>query len=457
MHATNNPELRSWIESANNPECDFPIQNLPFGIFSRKAGPASLRRVGIAIGDQVLDLAEAWPELEPEYEVLGVELFDQSSLNEFLDMGKSIWMLVREKISQWLRHDNAVLRDNLDLRHRALLPMTEVDMHLPVVIGDYSDFYASEYHATNVGSMFRPDNPLLPNWKHIPVGYHGRASSVVVSGTNIRRPHGQILSPGQQEIPEYKPSNLLDYELEIGFITGTCNDLGSPIPIDKAHDHIFGLVLINDWSARDIQKWEYQPLGPFLAKNFATSISPWVVPLIALEPYRVTTERKAEDPAVQRNLDGAWDWGIDILLQVHLQSNKMKLDNIQPHLLTNTNFKYMYWNICHQLTHQASSGCNIRSGDLYGSGTISGPTKESRGCLLELCWRGTEPVTLPNGEQRKFLADYDNVIISGYCGGSGGSGEGLGITNEACATKRPRIGFGTCTGTILPALVNPDM
>jgi len=434
---TNDPKLKSWLESANDPNNDFPIQNLPFGVFSRKHGPRDVRRVGVAIGDFVLDLAEIWPELDDDSPYFGVEFFDEPALNLFLAAGRDAWTYAREKISGWLREDEPALRDNAELRKRAVIPMDEVEMHMPFEIGDYTDFYASEYHATNVGSMFRPDNPLMPNWKHLPVGYHGRSSSVVVSGADVVRPVGQTVA-GDSTEPTVGPSRLVDFELEVGFVTGPGNELGRPIPIDEAREHIFGLVLLNDWSARDIQKWEYQPLGPFLAKNFASTISPWVVTLDALEPFRTKTERKPDDPPAQEYLDGAWDWGLDIALNVDLQSKRMREKNVDPMNLTRSNFRYMYWNICHQLAHQTCTGCNVRPGDLYGSGTVSGPEKHERGCLLEITWRGQEPIELPGGEERKFLEDGDTVIMTAHAGGG--------------KSDRPRIGFGECRGTLLPAL-----
>lgn len=434
----NDPNRQSWITFANDPACDFPIQNLPFGVFSRKSGPTDIWRVGVAIGEYVFDPAEVWSELDDDDPFFGFEMFDEPSLNAFLAAGREAWSYARRIISGWLDAENPILRDNLELRRRTLVLQSEVDLHLPIEIGDYTDFYASEYHATNVGSMFRPNNPLMPNWKHLPVGYHGRSSSIVVSGTNIVRPSGQTVV-GDSTQPKFGPSRLMDYELEVGCITGPGNDLGQPISIDKAREHLFGLVLLNDWSARDIQKWEYQPLGPFLAKNFASTISPWVVTLDALEPYRIRTQRANDDPKVLPYLDGAWDWGLDIALNVHLQTEKMQKQGIRPVMLAESNFKYMYWNICQLLAHQACTGCNVRPGDLLASGTVSGPDKSERGCLLELTCRGSEPVQLPSGEDRKFLADGDTVIMTAHAGGGDETG-------------KPRIGFGECRGTLLPAV-----
>ncbi|MFG0331229.1 MAG: fumarylacetoacetase [Phycisphaerales bacterium] len=436
MPETTDPNARSWVQSANDPDSDFPIQNLPYGVFSRNSGPREVRRVGVAIGDFVLDLAEAWPELCPDQPQLGEELFDQPALNEFMSRGRKTWTLVRNRVFRWLLESSGELRDHEELKRRALLPIDSVTMHLPCVIGDYTDFYASEFHASNVGRMFRPDQaPLLPNWKHLPVGYHGRASSIVVSGTPIPRPVGQTKAD-DADAPTTGPCRLLDYELEVGFLIGPGNEWTRSISVDDAMDHIFGLVIVNDWSARDIQKWEYVPLGPFLAKNFATTISPWVVTMDALEPFRVKTERKTDDPAAQPYLDGAWNCGFDVNLEVAIESEQMRRSNTAPAVITRSNFKYMYWNICHMLAHQTRTGCNVRPGDLYASGTVSGPDKDKRGCLLELTWRGTEPVSLPSGEERKFLADGDTVIMRAHAGGDG----------------RPRIGFGECRGRVLPAV-----
>ena len=437
MIETNDPNLRCWLDDTNDPGCDFPIQNLPLGVFTRTGEAIEHRRVGVAIGAHVLDLAIAWPELCPDLAGLGPGLFAQPTLNAFLTKGRKTWTLVRHRISRWLRATSAELRDNAPLRQRCLIPMAEVVMHLPVEIGDYTDFYSSREHATNVGMMFRdPKNALLPNWKHLPVGYHGRASSVVVSGTEVRRPCGQT-NAQDAPTPTFGPCRLLDFELEVGFITGPGNELGHPIDVNDAAEHIFGMVLVNDWSARDIQKWEYVPLGPFTAKNFATSISPWVVPIDALDPYRVRTPRVEGDPPVQQYLDGAWEWNIDLNLEVALQSATMREQGTAPATITRNNFSLMYWNMCQQLAHQTITGCNVRPGDLYASGTVSGATPDSRGSMLEICWKGTQPLTLPTGEQRTFLADGDTVFMSGVCRRPG----------------LPRIGFGEVRGTILPALI----
>jgi fumarylacetoacetase len=343
--------------------------------------------------------------------------------------GRPIWQQVRARVSQLLRHDEPALRDNAELRANALLPIADVEMLLPAEIGDYTDFYSSREHATNVGTMMRgPDNALQPNWLHLPVAYHGRASSVVVSGTDVGRPHGQTKGDNDAT-PTFGPSRSLDFELEMGFFIGPGNPLGQPIPIGQAPEHIFGMVLVNDWSARDIQRWEYVPLGPFLAKNFATTISPWIVTLDALEPFR--TSGPKQDPAPLPYLRSPGDWAFDIHLEVLLQSAAMD----QPHVVCRSNAKHLYWNVCQQLAHHTVNGCNLRPGDLLASGTISGPTPDSYGSMLELAWKGTKPIALPNGEKRVFLQDGDRVTLAGWCQGPG-----------------YRVGFGEATGRVLPAL-----
>lgn len=427
----------SWIESANVSGCDFTAQNLPYGIFSKDGGT---RRVGVAIGDMVLDLAAAWPELVPVKGDLGAKLgeecFAQPSLNRFMAKGPKTWSFVRRKLGDWVRSDSSIIRDNPSLQERFLIPMGRVTMHLPVEIGDYTDFYSSKHHAFNVGSMFRdPANALMPNWKHIPIGYHGRSGSVVVSGTGVKRPLGQTKADDQSG-PVFGPCKALDFELEVGFITGIPSILGERIPVERAHEHIFGMVLVNDWSARDVQKWEYVPLGPFLSKDFATSISAWVVPLDAIEPFRVRTPREADDPPVLSYLDGAWDRNIDLNLEVYLLSATMREKSLAPCRITSVNFSEMYWNMNQQLAHQTSNGCNVRVGDLYASGTVSGPTEDARGSMLEITWGGRNPLKLPTGEERRFLMDGDEVIMRGWCGGDAG---------------RPRVGLGEVRGQILSA------
>ncbi|MCA9969964.1 MAG: fumarylacetoacetase [Anaerolineales bacterium] len=401
----------------------FPLQNLPYGVFTPPAGGAP--RVGVAIGDQVLDLAALWDAgLFANTAVSPTPLFAQPTLNLFMAAGSRAWAEARAAIQTLLRADNPRLRDDAAVRARALWPQAGVTLHLPARIGDYTDFYSSKEHASNVGRMFGRETPLLDNWLHLPVGYHGRASSVVLSGTPIRRPHGQLKPPGAAA-PIFGPTQELDFELELGFFVGPGNALGEPIPIDAAAEHIFGLVLVNDWSARDMQRWEYRPLGPFLAKNFATSISPWVVPLAALAPFRVAGP--LQEPAPLPYLQTAVPWAFDIHLEVHLQTARMAA----PAVIARSNARHLYWHVAQQLVHHASSGCNLQPGDLLATGTISGPTPDSCGSLLELAWRGTRPLTLPSGEQRAFLADGDRLTLTGWCQGDG-----------------YRIGFGEVAGTI---------
>lgn len=418
VDATHSIDLRSWVASANRAGTDFPIQNLPFGVFVRHESAGS-PRIGVAIGDEVLDLFAAIEAgLFDRFDTAIVETLQASSLNALMALGRKASTEIRHHVSSLLAADNAHLRDNRAARSATLVPKDDVEMCLPATIGDYTDFYASAFHAFNIGSMFRPDNPLLPNYKYLPVAYHGRASSVIVSGTAFRRPSGQAILK-ENEAPVFGPSRQLDYELEVGILVGAGGRLGQRIPIDQAESHIFGICLVNDWSARDIQRWEYQPLGPFLSKSFATSISPWVVTLDALAPFRVSALKRPEGdpeplPHLRSPLDQSWG-GIDLRLEVFLSSEQMRERGVEPLLLSRGNFRDMYWTMAQMLTHHSSNGCNLRSGDLMGSGTVSGPTKESRGCLLELTWRGTEPISLPTGETRRFLMDGDEVILKGYC------------------------------------------
>jgi fumarylacetoacetase len=402
---------------------DFPLENLPYGVFT-PAG-SDRPRPGTAIGEWVVDL-----QALQEGGLLETDVFSSDSLNAFMAAGRPVWKAVRSRLQSLLSADNPTLRDNEALRSSAFHHQAHVRMVMPARIGDYTDFYSSKEHATNVGTMFRdPDNALLPNWLHLPVGYHGRASSVVVSGTDVRRPQGQT-KPADGP-PVFGPCRLLDFELELGFFTGPGNALGSPIPIEEAADHIFGFVLVNDWSARDIQKWEYVPLGPFLAKNFATSISPWIVTLDALEPFRCAGPE--QDPEPLPYLRGSADQSFDINLEVGIQPEGNEKDDV----VCRSNFKHMYWNICQQLAHHSVTGCNIQPGDLMASGTISGPDKGSYGSMLELSWRGQNPIPLSDGSERKFLQDGDTVIMRGAA-----EREGL------------RIGFGEVRGKILPAAGN---
>lgn len=424
MNSTNDPSLRSFVLVA--PASHFPIQNLPYGVFSRSGQSP---RIGVAIGDLVLDVHELVKAGMLRGSALGAgECFTRPTLNAFMALGKSAWREARETLSRLLRHDEPALRDNASLRDRALIPQAEVTMHLPADIGDYTDFYSSREHATNVGIMMRgPENALMPNWLHLPIAYHGRASSIVVSGTPVRRPCGQT-KPDSTDKPIFGPSKSLDFELEMGFFVGPGNTLGQPIPIGEAADHIFGMVLVNDWSARDIQRWEYQPLGPFLAKNFTTSISPWVVTMEALEPFRCAGP--VQDPQPLPYLQSTGPCAYDIHLEVLLQSATMD----RPQRICLSNSKHLYWNVCQQLAHHAVNGCNLRPGDLLATGTISGPTPDSFGSMLELAWKGTKPIRLGSEETRTFLEDSDRVMMTGWCQGTG-----------------YRIGFGEVAGAILPA------
>lgn len=357
-------------------------------------------------------------------------VFEKPVLNDFMALGRPAWEEARQVLQRVLSSNEGVLRDNSSLQQRALIPLEKVSMHLPANIGDYTDFYSSKEHATNVGTMFRgPENALMPNWVHLPVGYHGRASSVVISGTSIHRPCGQS-RPKDDEPPVFGPCKLLDFELEMAFLVGPGNELGHPIPIDKAGDHIFGMVIMNDWSARDIQKWEYVPLGPFLGKNFGTTISPWVVPMQALEPFKVANP--VQDPVPLPYLRHSDPYSFDIQLKVGIQAEGMK----EPSTVCQSNYKYLYWTMKQQLAHHSVTGCNIQPGDLLASGTLSGKTPDSYGSMLELSWRGTKPLTLSDGSTRKFLQNGDTVVMTGYCQGDG-----------------HRVGFGQCSGQVLPALI----
>jgi fumarylacetoacetase len=423
MNPTNDPSLRSFLPVS--PESHFPIQNLPYGIFRRPGGRPT---PGVAIGDWVLDLSVLNETGLLISDKLPSDVFRQPTLNAFLALGRPAWREARSVIRRLLSDSEPALRDNAPLREKALVPMSEATLLLPVDIPDYTDFYSSREHATNVGTMFRgPENALMPNWLHLPVAYHGRASSVVVSGTDLHRPKGQS-KPAQAETPVFGPSKSLDFELEMGFLVGPGNQLGRPIPIAEAAEHIFGMVLVNDWSARDIQAWEYQPLGPFLGKNFGTSVSPWVVTLDALEPFRVPGP--AQDPSPLPYLRSQGDWAYDIRLEVYLQGERMA----RPHRVCASNLRHMYWTICQQLAHHTVNGCNLRTGDLLASGTISGPAPNSYGSLLELSWKGTKPLAFPGGETRTFLQDGDRVTLTGWCQGDG-----------------YRVGFGEVTGKVLPA------
>ncbi len=423
--AANNPNRKSWLDVAEN--CDFPIQNIPFGVFITKD---DIITIGTRIGEYAIDLGAFHQLGYFEGIPLTDDMFMQDSLNDFISDGRKTWRLVRNRIAEVFDAKNASLRDNLKHREVIIFDVNEVEMLLPIIVGDYTDFYSSKEHATNVGMMFRgADNALMPNWLHMPIGYHGRSSSIVVSGTKIRRPYGQILPNGETQ-PVFGPTKALDMELETAFITTDVNNLGEPISIDEAHDYIFGMVLLNDWSARDIQKWEYVPLGPFLGKSFASSMSPWIITMDALEPFKCDGPKQdvAQLPYLQQKTA---ENSYDIKLQAAIET-----ENGDLNLLTTSNFKYLYWTMAQQLAHHTSNGCNVRAGDLMGSGTISGPTKNSYGSMLELTWGGKEPITLKDGSTRTFFNDGDNVIIRGYC-----------------KNDKVRIGFGKCTGKIMPAIV----
>lgn len=438
LNSTHDPNLISWIESANTADTDFPIQNLPYCSFLPR-GLWDAPRLGVAIGDCVVDLgalqdADLLPEVDRE---LGVDL------GTIIDMSREERASLRAAISKLLQAETPDLRDNTVVRRLAVFAMDEVSLLTPIDPPSFTDFYASVFHATNVGAMFRPDNPLLPNYKHVPIAYNGRASTVVASGTPITRPNGQTMPDGS-DAPVFGPCKLMDYELELGFFVGQGNDMGSPISIEAAEDHIFGVALVNDWSARDLQKWEYQPLGPFLAKTFATSVSPFVVTMEALAPFRCAAyERPAGDPSPLEYLTSTNNTafgGIDLTVEAWLSSAKMREQGLDPVRLSKGSFRQMYWTLAQMLTHHASNGCQMLPGDLLASGTISGPEPEARGCLLELTWDAPgmprKPIALPTGETRVFLADGDEVILKAYC-------------------QRPgarRIGLGACRGIVTPAI-----
>ncbi|MDX5437304.1 MAG: fumarylacetoacetase, partial [Pontibacter sp.] len=401
MIKANDPSLHSWIEIA--PNSDFPIQNLPFGIFRT---PTRDPRVGVAIGEYILDLCVVAQHNLFELIDIDPTVFHRPYLNDFIALGKPIWRAVRNRVSQLLRNDNEEISGSSDLIRECLVLQSDAEMLMPVKVQNYTDFYSSIEHATNVGTMFRdPKNALLPNWKHIPIGYHGRASSIVVSGTPLHRPNGQTKAP-DADAPTFGPSRLLDFELEVAFITGKETKLGESINPDEASDYIFGLVLFNDWSARDIQTWEYVPLGPFLAKSFGSSVSPWVVTLDALEPFKVKGPEQDPEPLPYLKFHGNHNY--DINLEVLIKPEGGKENSI-----CRSNYKYMYWNMNQQLAHQSSNGCNIQVGDMYASGTISGAEKDSYGSMLELTWRGTNPIKLSDGTERKFINDHDEVIMRG--------------------------------------------
>jgi fumarylacetoacetase len=433
LDETHNPQARSWLESANRPACDFPVQNLPFAVF-RRADSAEEYRGGVAIGDQILDLgAVAKLQAFEGPAVQGIRAGSLPSLNALMQLGPVVWKAVRRALFENLL-EGSRLQSALQ---NCLVAQSDAQYSLPAQIGDYTDFYASIYHATAVGRMMRPDNPLLPNYEWIPIGYHGRSSSIGVSGQTIRRPQGQRLPPGAAQ-PVVGPSKRLDYELELGIFVGDGNASGTSIPIADAEAHIFGLCLLNDWSARDIQAWEYQPLGPFLAKNFATTISPWVVTLQALAPFRVPFVRPAGSAPPLPYLNSSWNrdvGAIDIRLDALIQSQAMRERNEAPHPLSSTSFRHSYWTIAQLLAHHTVNGCNLRAGDLLGTGTQSGPTPAEAGSLLELSSGGNQPIRIGHDEYRTFLEDGDTVIFRGWC----------------ASPNAARVGFGEVQGRVLPA------
>jgi len=433
LNETHEPSLTSWVGSANQAGTDFPIQNLPFAVF-KIANQEQDFRGGVAIGDQVLDLAALY-QLNvfsgQVQEALAACTKDQ--LNDFMAMGKTVWSALRLALSKALR-EGSELQEQVS---QCLVAQSDVEYALPCRIGDYTDFYTSIHHATSVGKKFRPDNPLLPNYKWVPIGYHGRSSSIEISGSNFRRPQGQTKAPTAAE-PSFGPCKRLDYELEVGIFVGAGNELGEPIAIDNAENHVFGLCIFNDWSARDIQGWEYQPLGPFLSKNFASTISPWIVTTEALAPFRTEWTRDEDDPQPMPYLESENNrasGSFDIQLQVLLETEKMRTNSDAPTELSQSNFSDSYWTVAQMVAHHTVNGCNLQAGDMFGSGTQSGPNADEAGSLLELSNAGSEPIALPNGESRTFLEDGDNVIMQGWCEKEGAA----------------RIGFGFVEAMVLPA------
>lgn len=425
---TVDPGLGSWVPVPV--ESEFPIQNLPYGIYRR---PGDRARAGVAIGNRILDLdVIADAGLFDKHAALPWGVFAHSTLNQFMALGRPTWQAVRRRVSELLSFDNREIRDTWGLAEKALVPQPETEMLLPFAVADFIDFYSSLEHATNLGKMFRPDGePLLPNWRYLPVGYHGRSGTIVASGTPIVRPRGQVKLGDSP--PQWIPTRKLDFELEVGFVVGIGNTLGSRIPADAAHNHIFGMMLVNDWSARDIQAFEYQPLGPFLGKSFATSVAPWVVSMDALAPYRVPAPE--QDPPVQLYLMTEEDWGLDLDLEVGLLTREMMEHERDPEIISKANFRDMYWTAPQQLAHATVNGATMRPGDLLASGTVSGQDPGSYGSLIELTWNGDVPIELAGGAARTFLEDGDTVVMRGRCGGDG----------------RPRVGFGEVKGTIFPA------
>lgn len=435
LNETHDPALRSWVASANLPASDFPIQNLPFAVFRRK-GSAEAFRGGVAIGDQVLDLsAAAGAGVFSGDAALALQAGGEDKLNALMALGAGTWSALRLALSRALR-EGAAEQASLEA---CLVPQAQAEYDVPARIGDYTDFYTSVHHATNIGKQFRPDNPLLPNYKWVPIGYHGRASSIGISGRAFHRPVGQTMAPGATQ-PTLGPSQRLDIELELGIFVGTGNSQGERITMDEAEEHVFGICLLNDWSARDIQAWEYQPLGPFLSKNFATTISPWIVTLEALAPYRVPFDRPASEPQPLPYLDSEGNrraGAFDIQLQVGIETPAMRKAGQGDASICRTSYRHAYWTVAQMVAHHTVNGCNLQPGDLFGSGTLSGPTLDQAGALVELTVGGKEPLQLPNGEARTYLQDEDAVVLRGWCEKAGAA----------------RIGFGECRGTVLPARV----
>ena len=436
MHAlneTHDPQLQSWVASANDGQTDFPIQNLPFAIF-RRQGSNEAFRGGVAIGDQIVDLAAAVRAGVFTGDALeAAQAAAEPTLNHLMGLGPQRLSHLRKQLSKALQTGSA----QEAALQACLVPQAQAEYALPARIGDYTDFYTSVHHATNIGKQFRPDNPLLPNYKWVPIGYHGRSSSIGVSGQSFKRPKGQV-KPPDADAPVLKPSARMDIELEMGVFVGQANELGEPVPMTDAEDHIFGLVLFNDWSARDIQPWEYQPLGPFLSKNFASTISPWIVTMEALAPFRATFSHPAEDPQPLPYLssaDNSAQGGLDIHLEALIETPKMRDAKAAPARFTQTNYRHAYWTAAQMVAHHTVNGCNLQPGDLLGTGTLSGPTLDQACALIELTTGGKNPIQLPNGESRTWLEDGDTVILRGWCEKPGAA----------------RIGFGECVGTVLPA------
>ncbi len=433
LNETHDPSLCSWLASAQAPGCDFPVQNLPFAVFRRQGG-AEAFRCGVALGDRIVDLAAlAAAGVLEGLAQQAARAGAQGKLNALMELGPPAWSALRLALSRALRAGSPAQAAIEPL----LVPQAQADYDVPAHIGDYTDFYTSVHHATQIGRLFRPDNPLLPNYKWVPIGYHGRSSSIVVSGQAFHRPVGQTMPPGAAQ-PSVGPCKRLDIELELGIFVGSGNALGESIPIEQAESHVFGLCLLNDWSARDIQAWEYQPLGPFLAKNFATTVSPWVVTLEALAPYRAPFTRPADDPQPLPYLDSTTNreaGALDIQLEVALQTPRMREAGQDGSTICRTSYRHAYWTVAQLVAHHTVGGCNLQPGDLLGSGTLSGPTPQEAGALIELTAGGKQPLTLPGGEQRVFLEDGDTVRLRGWCERPGAA----------------RIGFGECAGTVLPA------